>query len=483
MGSQIDMLKKLPEVLENAQTLWEKAIPADLACEALFDDYEGVRCANRENSLIISENLAAAKSLLAAIRAGTSAPFRLIYMDPPFFTRTKYTANCRILTNAGEALDLPQHAFHDIWRESGDTEEKGLPGYLIVLMARVIAARDLLAEDGCLWLHLDHHAVHYAKTLTDAVFGGGDHLINEVVWQYKSGGSTKKRFSRKHDTLLFYAKDHRRYYFMPMEEKSYNRGRKAYRFKGVKEYRDDGGWYTLVNMKDVWSIDMVGRTSFERTGYATQKPEELLGRIIESCSKEGDLCGDLYGGSGTLAAAAQRRGRRWVAIDENPLAAMHSERRLAAMGAPFSLLAGGEALDGKEGDGKVRFEGGWKLLGTMYSGKKLLSLTVTAYHPDEAFMPKLPAERKKFLTACETCPGGMVFGLAVDPVYDGSTFRPKGLAYGKGNVEVLAGADDISAGESSFALRVTDVFGRCYYCLSPYRNESEGVWTAIAASI
>ena len=103
-------------------------------------------------------------------------------------------------------------------------------------------------------------------------------FVNEIIWTYKSGGSSKKHFARKHDTILVYSKTDKYYLSLP-KEKSYNRGLKPYRFKGVEEFQDETGWYTMVNMKDVWNIDMVGRTSAERTGYATQKPEALLSSL------------------------------------------------------------------------------------------------------------------------------------------------------------------------------------------------------------
>ena len=159
-----------------------------------------------------------------------------------------------------------------------------------MLCIRFYMMRDLLADEGCLWVHLDWHIVHYVKVLLDEIFGQKN-FINEIIWNYKSGGSSKRHYARKHDTLLFYAKSPK-YYFEAQKEKSYNRGYKPYRFKGVREYRDETGWYTMVNMKDVWQIDMVGRTSAERTGYATQKPEALLTRILESCTREGDIVCD-----------------------------------------------------------------------------------------------------------------------------------------------------------------------------------------------
>lgn len=84
------------------------------------------------------------------------------------------------------------------------------------------------------------------------------------------------------------------YIFNPQKEKSYNRDFKPYRFKNVKEYEDEIGWYTLVNLKDVWNINMLGRTSKERVGYGTQKPESLLERIILSSSNEESIVADFF---------------------------------------------------------------------------------------------------------------------------------------------------------------------------------------------
>ena len=122
------------------------------------------------------------------------------------------------------------------------------------------------------------------------------------------------------------------------KEKSYNRDRKPYRFRGVAEYKDEGGWYTLVNMKDVWSIDMVGRTSSERTGYATQKPLELMKRIVLASTEEGDLAGDFFCGSGSLLEAAQMLGRRWIGCDSEEIATSMARRRLRKAGAKFEFM-------------------------------------------------------------------------------------------------------------------------------------------------
>ncbi len=259
------------------------------------------------------DNLELMKKLLAGGYAGS---LKLIYIDPPFFTNADYMASVAT-GRKGERKKLS--AYSDIWQE-------GLAEYLKMMALRLMLMRDLLADDGTIWVHLDWHGTHYVRILMDEIFGEKN-FVNEIIWQYKSGGATKKHFARKHDNILVYSNGGKYKLTLP-KEKSYNRGLKPYHFKGVEEFRDEVGWYTLVNMKDVWSIDMVGRTSAERTGYATQKPEALMCRIIEAASAEDDLVADFFCGSGSFAAAAEKLGRRWIACDEGELAIQMCRQRL-----------------------------------------------------------------------------------------------------------------------------------------------------------
>ena len=305
----------MEKIYEEAQRLW--------GTTPLEDIEDG------KDLLLLGDNLSMMASLSHQIGAGVRQPLNLIYMDPPYFSNRNPESRIKIKTLSGESY-VKEQAFSDTWtrRGSSGSRSEALYDYLSMLTPRIIAARDLLAEDGSLWLHLDRRVVHYAKVMTDIVFGENDNLINEVIWFYKSGGSCTKRFANKHDTLLFYAKNKRKYKFFAQEEKSYNRGLKPYRFRGVKEYRDDHGWYTIVNMKDVWEIPIVGRTAAERTGYATQKPEALLERIVLSCTETGDSCLDPFGGSGTLAAVCKKHGRNWISIDNSLPAIEISAKRL-----------------------------------------------------------------------------------------------------------------------------------------------------------
>ncbi|MBR6444238.1 MAG: site-specific DNA-methyltransferase [Firmicutes bacterium] len=280
-------------------------------------------CGNADDTLLVrGENLDYMNYLLD--EKGMKGSIQLIYADPPFYSRGKYEAVVKV---DGEKVKIP--AYDDKWTE-------GIEAYLRMMCIRLMYMRELAADTGYVCIHLDWHVVHYVKVLADEIFGS-ENFLNEIIWTYKSGGSSKKSFARKHDTLLLYRMTENNY-FEPQKEKSYNREMKPYRFKDVEEYEDEKGWYTLVNMKDVWEIDMVGRTSSERTGYATQKPEALLKRLIKSCTKPGDLCADFFGGSGVMAAAAADLDRKSILCDIGKTAAAFQRKRLKENGISYTYM-------------------------------------------------------------------------------------------------------------------------------------------------
>lgn len=252
---------------------------------------------------------------------------QLIYVDPPFFSGSRYQVSVQIESRKlGRSPVIRTGAYDDDW---GNDMQK----YLTMLAVRFYMMKELLSDTGCLWVHLDWHGAHYVKIMLDEIFGM-DRLVNEVIWTYKSGGASKRTFARKHDTLFFYSKT-KDYKFNSLREKSYNREGKPYRFKGVEEFEDEEGWYTMVNMKDVWNIDMVGRTSSERMGYATQKPEKLLKRIVEACSDPEDICADFFAGTGTLGVVASDLGRRWIMCDEGGVAVADQIFRMSSRQGTF----------------------------------------------------------------------------------------------------------------------------------------------------
>lgn len=213
---------------------------------------------------------------------------KLIYIDPPFLTKKifKYSDG--------------KFAYSD--KDSSD---------LFYLLENI---HDILDDYGIICVHVDYRLQHIVRLKLEQNMN----FVNQIIWSYKTGGTTDKRLSRKHDYIIVYSKN-KKHTFNPILEKSYNRDFKPYRFKGVKEYQDDDGkWYTLVNMRDVWSdIPAVGRSSGERNGYPTQKPIKLLERIICLFSNEGDLVADLFCGSGTTLVAAKNLNREIWGCDIN----------------------------------------------------------------------------------------------------------------------------------------------------------------------
>jgi DNA modification methylase len=373
-----------------------------------------------------------------ARQSDTAGQIQMIYVDPPFFTGADYDA---VVEVNGQRLRHP--AYRDTW-------SSGLKEYLICLSESLLLMRELLAEDGLLWMHLDWHASHYARVLMDEILGEKN-FVNEIVWEYKSGGSTKKRFARKHDSILVYSKG-KSFKFHPLKEKSYNRGLKPYRFKGVEEFCDEVGWYTLVNMKDVWQLDMVGRTSAERTGYATQKPMKLMERIISCCTDPGDLVADLFCGSGTLGASAARMGRRSLQCDAESLAVEHSLARILAM--EQSVWVYKPSITQQE----------HAFLPVLHVGDKgsLREITLDTLHD---FRPPEGMDRKSAALLEEVLAQDsldMVACWSVDQAYDGEVFRPTFVMRRDRNGLVTCCETDASPG--GIMVKIVDVMGRGEYC-------------------
>ncbi|MBN1689974.1 MAG: site-specific DNA-methyltransferase [Dehalococcoidia bacterium] len=249
---------------------------------------------------------------LVKLKDLTSESVDLIYIDPPFNSNRNYSTSPK--TTGDRRFD---------------DRFDGVNDYLDYMKPRIKELHRVLKPTGSFYYHCDWHASHYIKVLLDNPdLFGYDNFQNEIVWCYRSGGaSPRRRFSRKHDIILFYSKTGE-YVFNGLKERSYNRGLKPYRFQGVAEYRDNAGWYTRVGMKDYWEINMVGRTSRERLDYPTQKPLALLERIVFAGSNEGDIVLDAFCGSGTALAAAQKLGRRWIGIDVSPAACDLARERL-----------------------------------------------------------------------------------------------------------------------------------------------------------
>ena len=209
--------------------------------------------------------------------------FRLSYIDPPF--------------NTGRKKSRKDLSYTD-----------SFVNYRDFLMPRIQQAYRILSPNGSLFIHLDYREVHYVKVWTDEVFGR-DNFMNEIIWSYDFGGRSKKKWSSKHDNILWYVKDNNHYVF------NYdNVDRIPYLSKGLvsDEKKRLGKPQT-----DVWSSTIVHTMSKEKTGYPTQKPLKVLDRIVKVHSNPGDFLLDFFAGSGSFGDAADKNGRHCLLIDEN----------------------------------------------------------------------------------------------------------------------------------------------------------------------
>ncbi len=266
----------------------------------------------------------------------------LCYSDPPFNSKRNYN---QIYTNIEKVDKAQAQAFIDTWTWDTIAEEglaeirsnyngvftpkiiklingleqvlsKGdLLAYLVSITLRVAEIYRVLKPTGSFYLHCDPTASHYLKLILDAIFvAQGGEFQNEIIWAYKTGGVTKRRFARKHDVIFFYSKT-MKFKFNPQKEKSYMMHKYGFKKSDFQIDKETGLQYSMVYQKDVFDIPSIGSDSAERLGYPTQKPEALLERIISASSDEGDMILDIYCGCGTTAAVADRLNRKWIGVD------------------------------------------------------------------------------------------------------------------------------------------------------------------------
>ncbi len=271
---------------------------------------------------------------LTVLRTLPANSFQLIYIDPPFNTGKVQARQTLTTTRSAEGTRM------GFGGRSYDTVKGQVLGYNDAfedywefLEPRLEEAWRVLAPTGTLYLHLDYRESHYAKVLLDALFGR-ECFLNEIIWAYDYGARTKKRWPAKHDNILVYVKDPARYYFNSEEV-----DREPYMAPGLvtPEKAALGKLPT-----DVWWHTIVSPTGKEKTGYATQKPQGILRRILQASSATDDWVLDFFAGSGTTGAVAAQLGRRFLMIDENPEAINVMKKRLA--GSPVTFLQDSSGL-------------------------------------------------------------------------------------------------------------------------------------------
>ncbi|HEY4268711.1 MAG TPA: site-specific DNA-methyltransferase [Galbitalea sp.] len=253
--------------------------------------------------VVLGDNLAVTAQL-------PDASFRLVYLDPPFNTgrtQSRQTISTK-RAPAGTRVGFQGHSYETI-KGTLYSYDDDFADYWEFLAPRLEEAWRLLDDQGTLYLHLDYREVHYAKVALDALFGRAS-FLNEIVWAYDYGAKSARRWPAKHDTILVYVKNPKTYYFDNAAV-----DREPYMAPGLvtAEKVARGKLPT-----DVWWHTIVGTNGRERTGYATQKPEGILRRIVQASSAPGDWVIDFFAGSGTTASVSRQLGRRFVAVDANP---------------------------------------------------------------------------------------------------------------------------------------------------------------------
>ena len=328
------------------------------------------------NRLVYGDNLLAMQALLAGDEASGLPSLRgkvdLIYIDPPFDSKADYRTKINLPGN--EITQMPaiieQFAYADTWCN-------GTYSYLTMLYSRLLLMKELLSEQGSIYIHIDWHAGHYVKILLDDIFGK-ENFRNEIIWKRSQNiSSIGNIYKRSHDVILFYSKgsiatfhkifkeqdekylaqykfkdDNGIYRHAPLLVSGKRNGSTGSVWRGIDPNscgRNGMHWITKIEkledldkagliywpsnggqpmlkyyldsskgvvVSDYWDdINLISPTSSESVNYETQKPEALLERIIKASSNEGDLVCDFFGGSGTTAAVAERLGRRWITTD------------------------------------------------------------------------------------------------------------------------------------------------------------------------
>ena len=254
---------------------------------------------DKDNLLIKGNNLLALSSILKRYEGR----IKCIYIDPPFNTEKdsfKYNDNFN----------------HSTW--------------LTFMRNRLLIARNLLSNDGCILVHLDFNESHYCKVLMDEVFGK-DNFKNNIVWCYTGPAGATDFLPRKHDDILFYGKTSEAKINMPyIAHKSgvHNTGQ-VFGSTETKETFKEEVEARGKKLEDWWiDIYSTDRYRAELLGFSGQKPEKLLQRIIEMCTNEGDIVLDFHFGTGTTGAVAQKINRQWIGIEQLDYGDIDSVKRI-----------------------------------------------------------------------------------------------------------------------------------------------------------
>jgi len=295
---------------------------------------------NWKNLLIWGDNKLAMSSLLRGININGETinlrgKIKLIYIDPPFATGADFSFKVPMPESWKEFLPkneiikspsiVEELAYRDMW--GGRTPEERISSYLNYIYERLVLMKELLSNDGSIYVHLDYRMVHYVKLIMDEIFGK-ENFRNEIIWYYHGPGSPNmKCFNRKHDVILWYSKTDK--YIFNADAIRVPSEVHVGGFEGELDYALAEKYMEKGKIpEDWWFFPIVKRSRIENLDFPTQKPEKLLERILLASSNEGDIVADFFSGSGTLAAVAEKLGRRWVCCDMSKYAIHVTRKRL-----------------------------------------------------------------------------------------------------------------------------------------------------------
>ena len=290
------------------------------------------------NRLIYGDNLLAMQALLAG-DAQTGLPslrgkVDLIYIDPPFDSKADYRTEINLPGTdlSQKPTVMEQFAYADTW-------EDGTVSYLKMLYPRLLLMKEMLADTGSIFVHIDWHVNSYVKVILDDILGK-ENFRNEIIWYYPNSGlkARSKKFHQVTDTIYYYVKNSNEFTFNHIFRKRKDgQSKQAKRkfnpiTKKADMVRDEFGRIVYqitdeVLENSMWEVATLSNNPVESVGYSTQKPEALLEKIIKASSNEGDLVCDFFGGSGTTAAVAERLGRRWITCDIGKPASLVMRKR------------------------------------------------------------------------------------------------------------------------------------------------------------
>ena len=329
-------LANIPLPFQTIEQVDEPRTETTNAPMGMLFDHGGRQLRGWANKLIWGDN----KLILSSLKNGhlrreikNNGGIKLIYIDPPF----DVGANFKMTVEVGDDNFTKQpNVLEDIAYR--DTWGKGADSFIAMIYERLALMRDLLADDGSIYVHCDWRVNSYIRLVMDEIFGR-DNFRNEIVWHYRRWSAPSSKFQNMHDSIFSFSKDKDKRVFNLQYQDFANDKWIEDTVRGIVKgklvrLKDESGNYIKrdkqnkgVPMHDVWNdINFISPTGKERVNYPTQKPEALLERIIKASSNEGDIVADFFCGSGTTGAVAEKLGRKWIMADLGKFA-IHTTRK------------------------------------------------------------------------------------------------------------------------------------------------------------